>query len=367
MKKSLLFAFLFLATAFSQSFAQSSCAPITNLRVSNITSTNATFDWDAGPFNWNNVYSFYAVEYKPSNTSTWIWFGGGTPTHQEMAVFSPGTSYDVRVTGQYAYSSGSCPPSEVLTFTTTGSTPPPVPYCTAKGSSTTYGWIKSVQFGSINKTSGNNGGYANFTALSTNVTANTAIPITVQAGAKKTPRTQYWTVYVDLNNDGDFFDAGETISSFVTLAGETSTQNIIIPTPLTGNHRMRIKMAYYLYGAGGPCGTFNYGEVEDYTVNITGSVAARVVDNTAVNISIDKIATNQLSIYPNPAGDILNVSYANGETNDLQIFNLAGQKVLEQSKITGSKKLNISQLEKGMYILTIKSAAGVQSQKFIKE
>ncbi len=369
MKKVLLFTWLLMASVFGKSFAQSSCPPITNLRVSNITNTNATFDWDAGPFTWNNAYDFYAVEYKPSNTSVWIWFGGGTPTHQEIGVFSPGTTYDVRVTGQYTYSYGICTPSAVLTFTTTGSAPPPVPYCTAKGSSTTYGWIKSVSFGTINKVSGNNNGYANFTTLSTSVAGNTVIPLTVQAGAKRTPRTQYWNVYVDLNNDGDFFDAGENVSYFATVAGEISTQNIIIPNASLGNHRMRIKMAYYLYGAGGPCGTFNYGEVEDYTLNVTGGSASPNVAavNTPKNISEEKITTGQLTLYPNPAIDILNVNYPGGEASDLQVFDMAGRIVLEQNEFAGNKKLNISQLNKGMYILSLKSKTGIKTQKFIKE
>ncbi|CAN5548176.1 hypothetical protein BH11BAC5_BH11BAC5_51170 [soil metagenome] len=369
MKKLFLFTSFFVLSIFAKTFAQNSCPPINNFTVSNITNTNATFDWVAGPFNDYNTYDFYAIEYKPSNTSTWIWFNAGTPMHQEVGVFSPGTTYDVRVTGQYTYSFGNCTPSEVLTFTTTGAAPPPVPYCTAKGSSTTYGWIKSVKFGTINNVSGNNNGYANFTTNSTNVTGNTVIPLTVQAAAKKTPKTQYWTVYVDLNNDGDFFDAGETVSSFVSLAGEISTQNIIIPTTLTGPHRMRIKMSYYLYGAGGPCGTFNYGEVEDYTLNITSApAAARTADNLSLT-SVKEIAGSQLkfTVYPNPAADYLTVSYPGDQVKGLKIFDIGGRMMIEQANFSGSKKLDISQLKKGVYLLQLTTKTGNNTQKFFKE
>ena len=44
------------------------------------------------------------------------------------------------------------------------------PYCNSAGLITTFGYIKKVVFGSINNTSENNGGYGNFTSLSTSVT-----------------------------------------------------------------------------------------------------------------------------------------------------------------------------------------------------
>ncbi|MGI8583791.1 MAG: GEVED domain-containing protein, partial [Chitinophagaceae bacterium] len=303
MKKLLFFTGFFVVAVFVKTFAQSSCPAITGLTVSNITNTNATFDWNAGSF------TGYNIEYKPSYTTTWIWFGGGSVPHQEMSVFSPGTTYDLRVGGTSLY--GDCPPSAFITFTTTGSVPPPVPYCTAKGSSTTYGWIKSVSIGTINNVSGNNNGYANFTRLSANVTGNAVIPLTVQAGAKKTPQSQLWAVYADLNNDGDFLDAGETVANFVSVGGEIVIQNIIIPTTLTGPRRMRIKMQYMFNASGGSCGSFPSGEVEDYTINITSAVAARIMDNAPSNVSAKVAAGSQLklAIYPNPARDNLNVVY----------------------------------------------------------
>ena len=361
MKKLLFFTGFFVVAVFVKTFAQSSCPAITGLTVSNITNTNATFDWNAGPF------TGYNIEYKPSYTTTWIWFGGGSFPHQEMSVFSPGTTYDLRVGGTSLY--GDCPPSAFITFTTTGSVPPPVPYCTATGSSTTYGWIKSVSIGTINNVSGNNNGYANFTTLSANVTGNAVIPLTVQAGAKKTPQSQLWAVYVDLNNDGDFLDAGETVANFVSVGGEIVTQNIIIPTTLTGPRRMRIKMQYMFNASGGSCGSFPSGEVEDYTVNITSAVAARIMDNAPSNVSAKVAAGSQLklAIYPNPAGDNLNVVYPNGQITELKIFDVAGRMVQDQAGFVGSKKLNISQLQKGIYVLQLKTKTGDKTQTFIKD
>ncbi|MEP7239113.1 MAG: GEVED domain-containing protein [Ferruginibacter sp.] len=366
MKKLLLFSCFFVATVFIKTFAQSGCPPINNFTVSNITNTSATFDWVAGPFNYYNTYDFYGIEYKPSNTSTWIWVNAGTPMHQDVSGFSPGTTYDVRVSGQYAF--GSCPPAAFLTFTTTGSAPPPVPYCTAKGSSTNYGWIKSVQLGTINNISDNNNGYANFTALSTNVTGNAAIPLIVQAGAKKKPRDQYWNIYVDLNNDGDFFDAGENIATLVTVAGGSSTKNIIIPTNITGPHRMRIRMQYYVYASGGPCGTYSYGEVEDYTVNVTSAASGPIASKLPL-ASVKETTGSQLklSVYPNPAANYLIISYIGEQVKSLKVFDISGRMMMEQANLSGNNRLDISKLQKGMYLLQLTTQTGNKTQKFLKE
>ncbi|HSF88180.1 MAG TPA: M12 family metallo-peptidase, partial [Saprospiraceae bacterium] len=64
-------------------------------------------------------------------------------------------------------------------LTTCGPPPPPPPpaYCTSNGSNSTYEWIQKVTLGSINNTSGNNGGYADYTAMSTNLNAGSAYTI----------------------------------------------------------------------------------------------------------------------------------------------------------------------------------------------
>ncbi len=361
MKKSLLFTLLILTASFIQTTAQSFCPVITGLRVSNITNTNATFDWDTGPFDG------YNIEYRATYSTTWVWFGGGSFPHQEMSVFSLGTTYEVRVSGALTYDF--CPPSAFITFTTLGSAPAPVPYCIAKGPTTTKDYIQTVQIGTINKISGNNKGYANFTSLSTDVTGNLAIPFTAKAGSNKTANTYIWAIYVDLNNDGDFLDAGETIGwNFVTIGTQPATWNIIIPTSLTGPRRMRIIMQNYFNAAGGSCGSFPSGEVEDYTINITSSAAARgAAVNAAPNISVEKNPTGPFTIFPNPATDMLKVIQPDAEANDLKIFDMAGRMVLAQYKFAGNKTLDISKLNKGMYILTLKSKGETITKKFVKE
>jgi hypothetical protein len=73
------------------------------------------------------------------------------------------------------------------------------------------------------------------------------------------------------------------------------------------------------------------------------------------------------SVYPNPAKDQLNVKSSN-DIAELNIFNMAGQKVLSQKNSVKNPQLNISALTKGNYILqTIDKSGNSTSTRFIKE
>jgi len=63
---------------------------------------------------------------------------------------------------------------------------------------------------------------------------------------------------------------------------------------------MRVSMKYN--GVPAACGSFSYGEVEDYTVNIV-SGAKGIVAETELSNKLD------FNLYPNPVyGDVLNIS-----------------------------------------------------------
>ncbi len=71
--------------------------------------------------------------------------------------------------------------------------------------------------------------------------------------------------------DGDFDDAGETVFTSISGASAPYTATITIPAGASlGNTRMRIRLYDSAAGTQNttPCGTHQYGEVEDYTLNI---------------------------------------------------------------------------------------------------
>ncbi len=139
-------------------------------------------------------------------------------------------------------------------------------YCAASGSNTQYEWISNVKFNTINNTTTGSGGYANYTSISTTVNKGSAYTVTLTPTFASTAYTEYFNVYIDYNGDLDFADAGELVYSSPGTTAAVSASITIPTTAITGNVRMRVMMKD---GAiTGPCESFTYGEVEDYTLSI---------------------------------------------------------------------------------------------------
>jgi len=152
-------------------------------------------------------------------------------------------------------------------LTSCGPPPPPPPpeYCASNGTTSNYEFIYKVTLNTLNNTSGNNGGYGNFTALNTNLLSGSTYTIGLTPGFSSGAYVENWRVWIDYNGDLDWADAGEQVAQ-----GSGSTAiNLTFTVPAAtanGSKRMRVSMQY---GAFPPiCGAFTYGEVEDYTILI---------------------------------------------------------------------------------------------------
>jgi hypothetical protein len=140
----------------------------------------------------------------------------------------------------------------------------PATYCTSSGSSQSYEWIARVRVANLDNSSGASG-YSNFTSLSANLTRGVSASVYLYPGFSGSSYNEYWKIWIDLNHDGDFTDAGEEV--FSGYGSSTVSGSFTVPTSATtGSTRMRVSMRYG--GAPPACGTFTWGEVEDYTANI---------------------------------------------------------------------------------------------------
>jgi hypothetical protein len=154
-------------------------------------------------------------------------------------------------------------------------------YCASSSTNVQYEWINNVTLGTINNTTTASGGYSDFTNLSTNLTPGTSYNISLKPGYAGSTYTEYFKVYIDYNNDKDFDDAGENVYS---SAGTTTTVSGSFTVPTTasaGATRMRVVMKDGTIS--GPCGTFTYGEVEDYTINIGSASTCNAPTGLAVS------------------------------------------------------------------------------------
>lgn len=151
-----------------------------------------------------------------------------------------------------------------------GGGPAPDGYCDAQSQNSKYEWIEKVSIGSINNTSSNDDGYGDYTHLSTDVDAGNSHTITLQPGFVGAAYNESWQVWIDFNRDGDFSDVAELAFSSSSPSSSTVTASIMIPSDASiGATRMRITMKYN--GAASDCGSYSYGEVEDYELNIRGT------------------------------------------------------------------------------------------------
>lgn len=150
--------------------------------------------------------------------------------------------------------------------------------CTSNATSTADDDIGNVTFNTINNGNGtpalNNSTsintYTDFTSISTMLVKGLNYPINVTQINLGSFYTCYLGVYIDLNQDGDLTDAGELVYLDTTNAntgGNVMTGDIVIPTSATpGTALMRLVLSES--SALSPCGTYTYGETEDYLVEI---------------------------------------------------------------------------------------------------
>jgi Zn-dependent metalloprotease len=139
-----------------------------------------------------------------------------------------------------------------------------ITYCTSASTDCTDEWIGRVRIGTLDKSS-TASNYSDFTSIVTNYTRGASQSVTLTPTFYSSSYTEYWKVWIDYNKDGDFADTGENVFSKSGSAAVTGSFTVSA-TASTGNTRMRVSMRYGSYAT--YCGTFTYGEVEDYTANI---------------------------------------------------------------------------------------------------
>jgi hypothetical protein len=163
-------------------------------------------------------------------------------------------------------------------------------YCTA-GSTEGDEYIKRVQLGDIDNVTGSNF-YQDYTNMVTSMRTGESYTITVTNG---NPYVQdHCGAWIDWDGNGEF---DEEMIQFTGSPGNGPyTANIIPPVGAkTGMTRMRIRIRYD--GILEPCGYTQYGEVEDYGINVQGwlgidPVNGNILPGDTSIIAIDFDATD---------------------------------------------------------------------------
>ncbi|MFP9113546.1 T9SS type A sorting domain-containing protein [Flavobacterium sp. RHBU_3] len=187
--------------------------------------------------------------------------------------------------------------------------------------------ITRVQFAGIDNTSTADtsaDGVEVFTDLApAEVTAGQTYTITIE-GTTEGQFSDYFTVFIDFNKNGEFNDDGEVFEIEGSLFGSTGTDgqqvtaDITIPTTAEEGITVMRVFKTYLYSTEDPCDASDgvgYGQVEDYLVNISAMVCNLAAPEAAAEQSFCGDALiNELTVVA--TGDAEIVWYATAEGTD---------------------------------------------------
>ena len=176
----------------------------------------------------------------------------------------------------------------------------------------------------------------------------------------------YWLVYVDYNNDGDFTDRGE----YVAKGSGTSTLkgSIRIPPNINnGKKRVRCVMRVGAWPTG-PCGNYDYGETEDYCINVTGGWAQDEdqtetrsrEESDPIVLESNEYASAEITVHPNPTNGVINViQKGEGTIANLEVIDAAGRKVMSvQNPTDRNIRLDLADNTAGLYFVRTVFANG---------
>lgn len=331
-------------------------APTTpgNVTASSITTNSATISWSA------SVDDVGVTGYNVYQGATLL--GTTASTSISITGLTESTSYTYSITAVDAAGNESSAGS--VTFTTTGGSTTPSNYCDSNGNDSSYEWIDFVSFAGISNSTGDNGGYADFTVQSATVAPGSTNQLVISAGFASTSYTEYWNIWIDYNQDGVFADS-ESVASGSSSSADNLSVDITIPTSATlGSTRMRVSMKYN--AAQTACESFTYGEVEDYTINISNS--AKGTFTTIANAkTLGNATLVDLTAFPNPATYTVNVKLNTKDTSkaSYRIVNIVGQTI--KSGDLKSTNVNVSELTQGLYILKVFDGQKVLRTKLVKK
>ncbi len=262
------------------------CEPPQSITIDDITSSGAIV-------NWSPVLAAesYIFRFRLSNTLEWTEITT-TEISVSLTDLTLCTGYDIQILtncgGELSLA------SEVQTFFTTDcGFCIETEYCQPQNLNASEEWIESVLIGDLENTSGNDGNYGSYTHLETLVLAQgNAYNMVLTPGYAGDNYSEEFRVYIDLDHNGSFsndevvFQAEETVQ-------EPLVAELVIPADANpGLTRMRVVMQFQQVDGPCPFGQGNFGEVEDYCVEIVTQApcgtpeALQTADSTETTISL---------------------------------------------------------------------------------
>lgn len=316
--------------------------------LSNVGENSATFSWSSVL-----AAQSYTLILTPSGGSP-LQINGVTGTTYTFTDLDACTMYDVSLGVVCVV--GGLDPEFAGSFTTFGCGPcADLPYCSSFGG-TDDEWIDRVVLSSLDNNSGNNGGYGDYTmdlSLTATLDPGGTYAFTLTPGFGGFAFTELFRIWIDLNQNGSFDDNEILYTSEGVTAAVSGTLNVPV-TAEPGSARLRVSMKYagFFGGDEAPtsCEEMEFGEVEDYCVEITDNI-----------IGITEQGTVAWNLYPNPANNMVYITLPLG-VHRLEVFDLTGRMV-EQTTTQGNLELSFADQPEGVYLVRLTTDGGSQSTR----
>lgn len=155
-----------------------------------------------------------------------------------------------------------------------------------------------------------------------------------------------------------------TVGGAASIASQTT--NVYSTTTLANNAWTQITATYTPTTTGVYYFAFNH-----ISATTQASAMSLALDTFAISsvLSNNEFQTNQLTVYPNPTTDFLNVKTNNSDTiNRVQVVDLNGRQVMTKSfNNVSDAQINVNDLSAGMYLINITSGENRVTKKFLKQ
>ena len=323
----------------------------------------ASFTASAVKINPNDMVSFINTSTNDPSSYLWTFEGANITTSTEknpQVLYTTVGSYQVSLTVTNEEGSSTETKTDYITVGN-----PEQNYCHSQGIYTHYMWIDLIALTNMFNFSAADGGYGDYTSLSADVQRGAMHTLYMSCEYGYQYYINFWNAWIDYNHNG-IFENSEQITAGASYSDEILYSYFEVPTDATlGKTRMRVSMKY---GAPAiPCEIFMFGEVEDYSINITDEpITGTNKEFIAQELGFEN--PKNIEIYPNPAYNNIQV-HLNVPNMNVQygIYDSSGRLVKSGNIQENNNSIDISEFRTGLYQLKIYDELEPHSIKFIKQ
>ena len=272
---------------------QGCCENPEDLMVVNATENTVGVSWTSMA-----VANDYLIRISELGQGNWVEYMTGDVAAFEIPSLMPCTAYEVQI--QSLCGDLFVDYSESIVVSTFGcGACTDLAYCELSAENSSEEYIDIVEINGYVNASGGGDGYVLYEATGINLNIGCDYDMTLTPGYPAQSFNEVFDVWIDFNQNG-VFDDEEKVMDTEPIQNPI-TASINVPTDaLAGSTRMRVSMQWTNQQEDASCGSFEYGEVEDYCVELLadtggGAFTIALADDEITTCSGDVVLLNPIA------------------------------------------------------------------------